>query len=97
MYKRQGDLRLELKNCRLQTIQNRATAGMQCTTQVTLIEFIGAFIPIEVAFEVEVAKLDIAVQKDLVDSLAFIASGAKALLLREAQQGVCFSDSGDAW
>jgi len=69
---------------------------MQCTTQVTLIEFIGAFIPIEVAFEVEVAKFDIAVQKDLVDAIAFIASGEKALLLREAQQGVCFSDSGDA-
>ena len=70
---------------------------MQCTTQVTLIEFIGAFVPIEVAFEVEMPKVDIAVQKNLVDALAFIASGAKALLLREAQRGGCFSDSGDAW
>ena len=35
-------------------------------------------------------KVYIAVQKNLVDALAFIASGAKALLLREAQGGLLF-------
>jgi hypothetical protein len=81
----------------LQTIQNRSTAGMHRATQVPLIEFIGAFVPIELALEVEMAKVDIAVQKNLADALAFIARRAKALLLREAQRGVCCSDSGDAW
>ena len=42
---------LSRKIAGLQTTQNRSTAGMHGTTQVTLIEFIGAFVPIEVAFE----------------------------------------------
>src|SRR5579859_7548334 len=70
---------------------------MHRATQVPLIEFIGAFVPIEVAFKVEMAKVDIGVQKHLADAITFIASRAKALLLREAQWRVRGSDSGDAW
>jgi hypothetical protein len=81
----------------VQTIQNRSTAGMHCTTQVALIEFVGAFVPIEATFKIEMAEVDIAVQKNLADALAFIAGGPKALLLREPQRRVCCSDSGDAW
>jgi hypothetical protein len=54
----------------LQTIQNRSTAGMHCTTQVALIEFVGAFVPIQAPFEIEVAEVDIAVQKNVPDALA---------------------------
>jgi hypothetical protein len=43
---------------------------MHCTTQVALIEFVGAFVPIQAPFEIEVAEVDIAVQKNVPDALA---------------------------
>lgn len=54
---------------------------MDSTTQVALIELIGAFVPIEVAFKIEVAKVDVTVQKDLPDAFALIPGNTKALLL----------------
>jgi hypothetical protein len=72
-------------------------ADMDGTTQVALIELIGAFVPIEVAFKIEMAKVDVAVQKDLPDAFALISRGTKALLLRKPELRVCRSDSDDGW
>lgn len=70
---------------------------MRCTTQVTLIEIVGAFVPIEGAFNIEVAKVDVTVQKDLPDPFGLISGNAKALLLCKSERWVRGSDSDDAW
>jgi hypothetical protein len=66
---------------RVQTIHNRATSDADGTTQVALIELIRGFVPIEVAFKIEMAEVDITVEKDLPDSFALISRNRKALLL----------------
>lgn len=82
---------------RVQAVRNRPTADMNRTTQVALIELIGAFVPIEVAFKIEMAKVDVAVQKDLPYAIALISRGTKAFLLRKPERRVCRSNSDDGW
>jgi hypothetical protein len=60
---------------------------MHCTAQVPLIELIGAFVPIEGAFNIEMAKVDVAVQKDLPDAFALISRNTKALLCESLRGG----------
>jgi hypothetical protein len=54
---------------------------MHCTAQVPLIELIGAFVPIEGAFNIEMAKVDVTVQKDSPDTLGLISGNREGLLL----------------
>ena len=70
---------------------------MHSTTQVSLIEFIGAFVPIQAAFKIEMAKVDVTVQKDLPDAFALISGNTKALLLCQSERRVRRSDSDDKW
>jgi len=70
---------------------------MNSTTQVTLIEIIGAFVPIQAAFEIEMAKIDVAVQKDLPDALVLISRSTKTFLLCKPEQRIRRPDSDDGW
>lgn len=70
---------------------------MHCTTQIALIKLIGAFVPIETTFKIEMAKVDVTIQKDLPDALALISRNTKALLLCKSEQRVRRSDSDDGW
>ena len=70
---------------------------MHCTTQIALIELIGALVAIEAAFKIEMAKVNVAVQKDLPDAFALISGNTKALLLREPERRVRRPDSDDGW
>ena len=70
---------------------------MHCTAQIALIELIGAFVPIEAAFKIEVAKVDVTVQKDLPDAFALISRNTKSFLLRKPERRGRRSDSDDGW
>ena len=70
---------------------------MNSATQVAQIELIGAFVPIEAAFHIEMAKVDVTVQKDLSDPFGLISGKTKALLLRKSKRWVRRSDSDDGW
>ena len=70
---------------------------MNSAPQVALIELIGAFAPIEGAFHIEVAKVDVTVQKDLPDPFGLISGNTTALLLCKSERWVRRSDSDDAW
>ena len=70
---------------------------MNSTAQVALIEFVRAFVPIEVALKIEMAKVDVTVQKDLPNALALISGNIKALLLGEPERRVRRSDTDDGW
>ena len=70
---------------------------MHCSPQIALIELIRAFVPIEATFKIEMAKIDVTVQKNLPDALALISRNTKALLLRKSQRRVRRSDSDDGW
>ena len=70
---------------------------MHCTTQVALIELIRGFIPIQTSFEIEMAKVDVTVQKDLPNAFALISRNPKALLLCKPEPRVRRSDSDDGW
>ena len=70
---------------------------MHCTTQIALIELIGAFVPIEAAFKIEMAKVDVGVQKDLPDAFAPISRNTKALLLCKPDRRFGRSDSNNGW
>jgi len=70
---------------------------MHCTTQIALIELIRGFVPIQATFKIEIAKVDVTIQKDLPDAFALISCRTKALLLCEPERRVRRSDSDDAW
>jgi len=60
------------------------------------IELIGARAAVQWTFQIEMAVVDVAVQKDLPNTLSLVTRGMKALLLAEPMRRIRCSDAENA-
>jgi hypothetical protein len=59
------------------TVQNRAATCFHGAAQITLIQLIRAFLAIQLAFQIKIAMLNIAIQEDLPNALALVTRSMK--------------------